>query len=291
MKWFNLQDNVNLLSFIGAVAIILLTLIVVGRLFNLMKVKKEEAELTGHTHDGIGEYKNPLPFGWAVVYVILLIWGIWYFLLGYPLGKYSSIGEYNQEVAAHNAKFAAKFANLTKPDEIAMGENIYLVQCSSCHGITADGMNGKAANLNIWGSEEGIYDTIMKGSTGMGYPADPMPDAKANGIDASMAKAIAAYVAKDISAIKKTANPQLVEKGKQGFAVCAACHGMDGKGQGGMAADLAQYGSPAFVVNVLNKGKKGYIGTMPKFDNGILNAIQKKAVGAYVISLSRSNNE
>lgn len=289
MKWFNLSDNVNLLAFIGAVAIILLTLIVVGRLFNLMKVKKEEAELTGHVVDGIGEYKNPLPLGWAVVYVVLLIWGIWYFILGYPLGKYSSIGEYNQEVAAHNAKFAAKFANLSPADEITMGENIFLVQCSSCHGITADGMNGKAANLNIWGSEEGIYDTIIKGSKGMGYPLGQMPDAKTNGLSKAQAKAVAAYVAQDISAIKKTANPGLVAQGKESFdAVCAACHGMDGKGQGGMAPDLAQYGSPTFVVDVLNRGKDGFIGVMPKFDNGILNKIQKKAVGAYVTSLSRS---
>ena len=42
MKWFNLEDSVNSLSILGAIAIVLLTLIVVGRLFKLMKVKKEE---------------------------------------------------------------------------------------------------------------------------------------------------------------------------------------------------------------------------------------------------------
>ncbi|SQH29734.1 cytochrome c oxidase, Cbb3-type, subunit III [Campylobacter fetus subsp. fetus] len=45
MKWFNLEDSVNSLSILGAIAIILLTLIVVGRLFKLMKEKKKAASL------------------------------------------------------------------------------------------------------------------------------------------------------------------------------------------------------------------------------------------------------
>ncbi|EAJ3524272.1 cytochrome C oxidase Cbb3, partial [Campylobacter coli] len=44
MQWLNLQDNVNLLSFIGAILIILITLVVVGRMFKYMKEKKGEAE-------------------------------------------------------------------------------------------------------------------------------------------------------------------------------------------------------------------------------------------------------
>lgn len=40
MQWLNLQDNVNLLSFIGAILIILITLVVVGRMFKYMKEKK-----------------------------------------------------------------------------------------------------------------------------------------------------------------------------------------------------------------------------------------------------------
>lgn len=288
MKWFNLEDNINLLSFVGSILLILITLVVIGRIFGLMKVEREDAELCAHTHDGIGEYKNPLPLGWAVIYFLTIVWALWYFIWGYPLGGYSSIGEYNGEVQAHNTKFAAKFENMSSEDKINMGENIFLVQCSACHGITADGMGGKAANLNIWGSEQGLLEVILKGSKGLNYPMGEMANAKDNGISEADAKAIAAFVAKDISAIKKTANPSLVAKGKEGFATCAACHGEDGKGQGGMAPNLSNYGSAAFVVDVLNRGKHGFIGTMPKFDSGILNKIQKEAVGEYIISLSRS---
>lgn len=71
--------------------------------------------------------------------------------------------------------------------------------------------------------------------------------------------------------------------------VCAACHGEDGKGMEGMAPDLTKYGSADFVVDVLNRGKLGFIGKMPAFNDGRLTDIQKRAVGEYVISLSKEN--
>lgn len=285
MQWLNLQDNVNLLSLIGAILIICITLFVISRMFRQMKVKKEEVELGDHNWDGIGEYKNPLPLGWAVVFLCTIVWAIWYFLWGYPLNSYSRIGEYNKEVALHNAKFEEMFKNITPEEKLKMGKNIFLVQCSACHGITGDGMNGKAQNLQVWGSEEGIVNTIRNGSKGLNYPGGEMPAAKDLGISEDDIKAIAAYVAKDISAIKKTNNPDLVAKGKEAFANCAACHGQDGKGQDGVFPDLTQYGAPSFVVDVLNRGKNGFIGTMPTFPT--LDKIQKEAVGEYVISLSK----
>ncbi len=40
MQWLNLEDNVNLLSLIGAILIILITLVIVGRMFKQMKEKR-----------------------------------------------------------------------------------------------------------------------------------------------------------------------------------------------------------------------------------------------------------
>ncbi len=202
-----------------------------------------------------------------------------------PLNSYSSIGEYNEEVKAYNTKFEEKFQNLSTEDKVAMGQNIFLVQCSACHGITGDGINGKAQNLNIWGSEEGLIDAIKHGAKGMNFPGGEMPAAADLGIAEEDIPAIAAYVAKELSAIKKTSNENLVAKGKEAYATCAACHGEDGKGQDGIFPDLTKYGSAAFVVDVLHSGKTGFIGAMPAFS--ILNDTQKEAVGEYVISLSR----
>lgn len=290
MQWLNLQDNVNLLSLIGAILIILITLVVVSRLFQQMKVKKENAELSEHNWDGIGEHHNPVPMGWSIVFLLVSIWMIWYFIWGYPLNSYSRIGEYNEEVNAHNAKFQQKFQNLSEQDKINMGENLFLVQCSACHGITADGINGKAQNLNIWGSEEWIAEVITNGSKGMNYLMGEMLPAADMGIAKRDIPAIAAYVAKEISALKTTKNENLVARGKELYEVCVTCHAQDGTGKVDgqeLAPDLTKYGSSEFVAEVLNRGKAGAIGQMPSF-NFLLNDVQKQAVGEYIMSLSRS---
>ena len=284
MQWLNLEDNVNLLSLIGAVAIILITYVVANRLVSQMKVTKPEAELSEYNWDGIGEFKNQLPIGWALTYFVLIVWSLWYILFGYPVNSYSQIGEYNEEVASANAKFEQKYANPDSKTLHAMGESVFLVQCSACHGITGDGMNNKAADLTAWGSEQSIVNVINNGSKGLGYPMGEMPGGM---VDADGAKAVAAYVAKEISGIKKTANEGLVDSGKELFAACAACHGEDGKGMDGNAPDLTKYGTSDFIVDVLNRGKSGNIGVMPKFNDGRLNATQQKAVGEYVNSLSK----
>lgn len=299
MAWLNLQDNVNVLSLIGAAVIILATFIVVARMFAQMKEKRGEAELAEHSWDGIGEYKNPVPLGWSVVFFLAVVWMLWYFLWGYPLNSYSQIGEYNEEVQKHNAAFQQKFSTISQEDKIAMGTNLFLVQCSPCHGITGDGINGKAQNLGIWGSEEFIASVVKNGSQGLGADADGnsylmpvMQNAADLGLSDDDVKAVAAYVALKVSAIKRTANEGLVDMGELVYTeTCVTCHGEDGTGIIGgeaMAPDLTKYGSAAFGVEVLNRGKNGSIGSMPRFDTNILNDIQKEAVSEYVISLSRS---
>ena len=106
-------------------------------------------------------------------------------------------------------------------------------------------------------------------------------------LDAESAKAVAAYIMQEVSSVKKTKNPALVETGKALWATCAACHGDDGKGMAGSAPDLSTYGQAKFVVNVLNMGKKGDIGNMPQFNDGRLTNVQKEAVGTYVSSLAK----
>ncbi len=284
MNWFNLSDNVNMLAIIGAIAIIVITFIVAGKYVKQMHDDVSSGELADDSWDGIGEYKNPLPMGWAVIFILTIVWAIWYMLLGYPVNGYSQVGEYNEEVAEYNAKFEKEWANPSQETLMGMGEGIFLVKCAPCHGVVGNGINGKAADLTKWGSEEAIVETILKGAKGMNYPLGEMP---AGLLDKDSAKAVAAYMAKNVSAIKSTKNPDLVAVGESLWATCAACHGEDGKGMGAMAPNLAAYGSSAFVVDVLNHGKKGFIGDMPTFSHGLLSDIQKKAVGTYVVSLSK----
>jgi len=280
MNWLN--DNVNLLAMIGAAAIILISVFVVGKYIKQMKDDTSTGELSDENWDGIGEYKNELPIGWAVSFLGTIIWAIWYFLAGYPLNGYSQIGEYNEEVAAYNTKFESKWANPDDQTLLGMGEGVFLVQCAPCHGITGDGINGKAADLSSWGTEEAIVHTIVNGSKGMNYPLGEMP---AGLLDKDSAKAVAAYMVEKVTKTG-TKNPDLVATGEALWATCTACHGEDAKGMGGSAPAIASYGKPEFVASVLNHGKKGMIGNMPKFNDGRLSDIQKLAVGKYVNSLS-----
>lgn len=279
------SDLVALLGGLGFFVVVLATAYVVGIYVKRMKeASSGDAPLAEEVWDGIREFKNDVPTGWFAVFAILIVWAGWYYLAGYPVNAYSQIGEYNDETKAHNTKFEAKYANADEATLKAMGEGIFLSQCASCHGQTGDGMNGKAADLSKWGNAEGIANTIKNGAKGMGFPMGEMPAGLA---DEATAKKIAAYVLNTISEAKKPADAAVVAEGKAAFdSTCASCHGPDGKGMNGMAADLSVYGTPKFAANmVLVRGKKGHIGTMPSFEKtGTLNKTQFIAVATYINS-------
>ena len=284
MNW---SDNITTLGLLGAFVILVLTIFVMGVYLKKIKDGKAEGEDSGESWDGIGEQTNNLPVGWAACFLGVLIWGFWYIFLGYPLNAYSQIGEYNQEVQNYNEKYASTWANLDQNGLKDMGQSIFLVQCSQCHGITAEGMDGKAQDLTKWAKEAGIIDVIKNGSKGLDYIAGEMAPIEMSDGDA---KAIAAYVMQDISSVKRTNYPLEVDKGKQLFAEhCAACHGDKGKGNGGgldgFAPDLSKYGATSFLAEVLQKGKKGVIGIMPSFEYANFAPSQKEALNEYIRSL------
>jgi cytochrome c oxidase cbb3-type subunit 3 len=210
-----------------------------------------------------------------------MAWGMWYFVAGYPVNAYSQIGEYNEDVAVHDAKFEKKYANITGENLVNMGESVYLVECVACHGLNADGNNEiDAADLNKRISAKSVKHVINHGSNSKLLGMEmPMPDR--NGLfnantgalitDAEI-ETVASYVANGFTGA-----------GADIFAgTCSACHGEDGKGTEYVAPDIRTW-SKALVVNVLDNGKDGAIGTMPSMDR--LNAKQKEAIAAYVMSL------
>jgi cytochrome c oxidase cbb3-type subunit III len=262
----DLNDTINMITIIGAVAIAFITTGVAVKYINQMKTDKSTGELAGERWDGIGEYKNELPSGWAFSFLGTIIWALWYFLAGYPLNAYSQIGEYNKETKAYDAKFEAAHANADAATLTAMGESVFLVQCAPCHGETGDGNSGKAQDFNSRISKDQILAVIKNGSNQLGYAMGAMPPMLAQGADADT---IATYIA---GGMKGTA--------PAAYATCAACHGADGKGNNGTAPNLAGYDN-ILISNVLEHGKKGAIGTMPSFKTR-LTPVQEKAVSAYI---------
>ena len=264
-------DSINAITMGGAIAIAVITAAVSVKYINQMKTDTASGQLADENWDGIGEYENELPSGWAYSFLAVFMWSMWYGFFGYPINAYSQIGEYNEEVLAYNAKFEEAH----KTDDAAtlkeMGESIFLVQCQQCHGATGDGLSGRAHDFTIGRiSKEQVLDVINNGSNQLGYAMGMMPPGMASGADA---EAIAVYVASGFKGEAPAA-----------YAACTSCHGADSKGNNGMAPNLVSY--DATVMNhVLQNGKKGSLGRMPSFKT-LITPVQEKALTAYVQSLS-----
>ncbi len=274
-------DIVNILTVAAAVALVIITVFVVIKYVRQMQTDTATGELVDHSWDGIGEYSNELPMGWAISFLLTMVWGMWYFTVGYPVNAYSQIGEYNEDVAVHNAKFNAEYASITGDRLVEMGESVFLAECKVCHGISADGIDGKAANLNTRIEAHIVKHVIENGSNyqliGMEMP---MPDR--NGLFNANTGALITDA--EIDQVSEFVANGMSGAGADVFAgTCAACHGEDGNGMDYVAPSVASFNTK-LVTNILNNGKKGPIGTMPSFDR--LNAKQKEAVGAYITSLS-----
>ncbi len=276
------DDIVNMLAIAGAVALVIITVFVVIKYVRQMQTDTAEGELEDETWDNIGEYRNPIPMGWAISFILTMVWGMWYFTIGYPLNAYSQIGEYNEDTAVHNAKFEAKYADITGDRLIEMGESVFLAECKVCHGISADGIEGKAANLNVRLEANVVKYAIEHGSNNQLLGMEmPMPDR--NGLFNMNTGALITDA--EIDAVSEYVANGMSGAGADVYAgACASCHGEDGMGMEYVAPSLATY-TPTLVTNVLNHGKKGVIGAMPAFDR--LNAKQKEAVGAYITNLSK----
>ena len=268
---FNSDDYINTLTFLGAAAILTISTFVVLKYINQMKNDTASGELADENWDGIGEYKNPVPTGWAIIYVGTIIWMFWYFTVGYPINGFSQIGQWNEETNEYNAKFKEKWTNPNEQTLNAMGQSIFLVQCAPCHGVDAEGIAGKAQDLTKRISKEQVEYVIRNGSNHLteAYPGGMPPMMLSEDADI---KEVSAYVANGF-------------KGEQpaAYATCAACHGDNGEGMPMVGPNIKSY-DDSLVTAVLKQGKKGLLGHMPSF-NERLNETQEKALASYIRSL------
>lgn len=265
------DDYINSLTMLGAVAIITITVFVALKYVNQMRNDTASGDLAEEKWDGIGEFRNAVPTGWALAFIGTIIWMFWYFTVGYPINGFSQIGQWNEETLEYNAKFEKKWENPSEETLKAMGQSTFLVQCAPCHGVDAEGIDGKAQNLTKRISKEQVVYVIKNGSNNFKsvYP-DGMPPMMLTE-DADI-NAVADYVAGGF-------------KGEQpaSFAACSSCHGEDGKGMEFVAPNIRIY-DDAVIAAVLKNGKKSAIGTMPNF-NGRLNETQEKALATYLRSI------
>ena len=256
---------------------------------------------TGHVWDGdLREMNNPLPRWWVWLFVITILFALVYLALYPGLGNFSGklgwteIGQYQAEVDKGNREVAplyAKFAAM-KPEDMArdpqahaIGERLFMNNCSQCHGSDAHGGKGfpnlTDADWLHGGTPEKITETLTAGRIGN------MPPMAAAVGTADDVKNVANYV---LSLSNSPHDSVKAALGKSKFVVCAACHGMDGKGNQALGAPnltddiwLHGYGENA-VIAMVNNGK---VNQMPA-QAGKLTEAQIQVLASYVWGFSNS---
>lgn len=263
------------------------------------KVTPSKDNTTGHVWDeDLTEMNNPLPMWWVGLFIITIVFGLGY-LAAYPgLGSYqgqlkwTQKGEYDAEVALANKELEPLYAQFTakKPEDLAgdanamaIGERLFMNNCAQCHGSDARGSKGfpnlADADWLHGGSTDKIKETITKGRIGM------MPPMGAAVGGADDVKNVAHYVLSLSNSPHDSLRAQL---GKAKFAACAACHGMDGKGNPALGAPnltddiwLHGYGEQAIISMVMN----GKTNQMPAQEDKLTPA-QIHVLSGYVWGLS-----
>ena len=169
------------------------------------------------------------------------------------------------------------------PQAMAIGERLFMNNCSQCHGSDARGSKGfPDLTDGDWlhgGSPAKIEETITLGRIGT---MPPMAAAVGTEKDVSD---VANYV---LSLSGTSFDGIAAYAGKQKFAVCAGCHGADGKGNQAVGAPnladsiwLHGWGEQA-IVRIVTQGKTS---VMPP-QAGRMTPDQIHLVGSYVWSLS-----
>ena len=253
---------------LGGIAACALLLWVTSR----KKVAANADNTTGHVWDeDLREMNNPLPVWWVGLFIITIVFSLGYLYLypglGTATGRYgwTSKGQYTDEVAKANEALKPLYANFDgqAPEQLAkdakamaIGERLFMNNCAQCHGSDARGSKG-FPNLTDgdWlygGTPDKIKETLIQGRMGV---MPPMAAAVGSPDDV---KNVAQYV---LSLSGSPHDSLRASLGKAKFGACAACHGIDGKGNQAVGAPnltdkvwLHGWGEET-IVAMVNNGK------------------------------------
>ncbi len=260
----------------------------------------DPATITGHVWDGdLAELNNPLPRWWLSLFCISIVFGLGYLALFPGLGDWegllhwTSAGQYQSEQGAAELalkpeldRYAAMNLVQVAGDPVAhgMGQRLFLNHCAPCHGSDGGGQRG-FPNLRdqdwLYGGDPAtIEQTILQGRQGQ-MPAWGAVLGK-DGV-----QQVVHYV---LSLSGSRHDPALAALGQPRFAaICAGCHGPDGKGNVAVGApNLTDHiwlygGTKADLIETVTNGRHGQ---MPAQQDR-LGPARVHLLAAYVYGLSR----
>ncbi|MFT6600227.1 MAG: cytochrome c oxidase cbb3-type subunit 3 [Alloalcanivorax sp.] len=276
-------------------------------LFANLRMTPEEtrSETTGHSFDGIQERNQPLPRWWLYLFVLTLLFSVVYLVLYPGLGRFggllnwSSVSQWQEEVAWVNKQTEPLFEQFAKvpieelhayPETRDVGGRLFANNCALCHGSDARGAKGYP-NLtdDDWlygGSAEAILTSIRDGRHGQ---MPPMA-AAVGGTDQAV-RDMALYV-QSLSRPAIKDKPEVaasVARAAPRFAVCAACHGQDARGNQALGAPNLTDGvwlHGARLEDIETTIREGRSSRMPPHES-VLSEERLHVLAAYVYGLSQ----
>jgi cytochrome c oxidase cbb3-type subunit III len=285
-------------------------LVVVGSALLLWRTSGKRpgdaAQETGHVWDGdLREYDKPLPRWWINLFYLTIVFLVLYLVVYPGLGNFagtqqwSSRRQHDVDRAATDAKLAATFRAYdgqpieqlaANPSALALGRSLFASHCAACHGSLGQGAPGYP-NLtdDIWqwgGTSAEVLQTVLHGRTAAMPPWGQVLEQMGgrHAVDA-----VAIYVQTLSDPQDRAANaPVAANAARLYMAVCAACHGPQGKGN-------PQIGAPDLTdSNWLYDGRRatiragirqGRAGVMPAH-LPLLGETRARLAAAYAWSLS-----
>jgi len=245
-----------------------------------MRIDTVEDGTTGHVwaHGVLREAVRPLPWWWVLISAAAFLFAVFYLSLYPGFGSYAgrigwtSQGEQQRHTAENDAKLEARLAPLrdlsieqlaAHKEAVGIGYRLFLDNCAACHG--QEGLGNHAvgapdltdADWLYGGDSETVITSILDGRKGVMPPLG-------GALGANATNEVAAYV---VSHIGTQVPAELAAAGKTRFdTLCAACHGVDGRGNPALGApnlfDSAWlYGSN--IESVVASVRDGRSGVMP----------------------------
>ena len=267
---------------------------------NSRKIEPEdEGKTMQHVWDeDLQEINNPLPKWWLNLFYITLVFGFGYLLLYPGLGSFqgllgwSETGQYEQELADAEDRYAPLYEKYGKQSLVALGQNnnamgtakrLFSTNCSICHGADARGTIG-FPNLRdeqwLYGGDgEAIKTSITNGRNGM-MPAWSGPLGEQGVME----------MTEYLFGFQQTSdNAEAALAGEQKFKIfCVACHGANATGNPAFGAPnltdkIWLYGGgKAAIRESISNGRQG---SMPAHKD-LLSNNQIHLLSAYLLSLS-----
>jgi cytochrome c oxidase cbb3-type subunit 3 len=256
---------------------------------------------SGHVwaHGVLREGVRPLPLWWVVTSAAVFAGAFGYLVLYPGFGAYKGLlgwdsqAELDRDTAHNRAEFERWSQHLydqsveqlaRNQHALRLGHRLYLDNCAACHGREGQGNSALPAprlNDRDWlygGDGNAIRTSILEGRRGL---MPPMGGA----MDEATITRVAHYV---LSLSGAAHDPAQASAGKPHFVVCAACHGIEGKGNIAMGAPnltdaIWLYGGTREDIETAIR--EGRSGLMPALKTR-LSEPQAQLIAAWVYSLS-----